>query len=114
MLKVVILILAPELTQNEFASLLTLVTPEKQERIKRFHFSKMHKIVFWAMFWLVVRLAKPLVWLTSNSNFQPTILVNRFCLTTHIFTLTFHMLEIISLVLCLTNQLELTLNSLIQ
>lgn len=38
MLEVVILTVIPELTQNEFDSLLNLVSPEKQERIKQFHF----------------------------------------------------------------------------
>ena len=38
MFEVVILTVKPELTQNEFNSLLPLVSPEKQERIKKFHF----------------------------------------------------------------------------
>lgn len=38
MLEVVILTVIPELTQDEFDILLTLVSQEKQERIKRFHF----------------------------------------------------------------------------
>lgn len=37
MLQVVLLTIIPELTQNEFDSLIRLVSPEKQERIKRFH-----------------------------------------------------------------------------
>ena len=38
MLDVVILIAMPELTQEDFNSLLPLVSSEKQDRIKRFHF----------------------------------------------------------------------------
>ena len=38
MLEVVILIAIPELTKAEFATLLPKVSPEKQERIKQFHF----------------------------------------------------------------------------
>ncbi len=38
MLEVVILTVIPELTQDEFDILLPLVSPEKQERIKRFNF----------------------------------------------------------------------------
>ena len=38
MFEVVILIVIPELAQNEFDALLPLVSPEKQERIKKFQF----------------------------------------------------------------------------
>lgn len=38
MFEVVILTIMPELTQNEFSALLPLVYPEKQERIRKFHF----------------------------------------------------------------------------
>lgn len=38
MLNVIILTVIPELTQDEFYALLPFVSPEKQERIKRFHF----------------------------------------------------------------------------
>jgi 4'-phosphopantetheinyl transferase len=37
MIEVIILNVIPELTQNEFFALLPLISPEKQERIKRFH-----------------------------------------------------------------------------
>ena len=40
MLKVVILTIVPKLTQNEFDSLFSLVSPEQQEKITRFHFFK--------------------------------------------------------------------------
>jgi len=40
MFEAVILTVKPELTQNEFASLLPFVSPEKQDRIKQFHFVK--------------------------------------------------------------------------
>lgn len=40
MFEVVILTVIPELTQNEFDALLTLVSSEKQERIKKFHFKR--------------------------------------------------------------------------
>jgi len=38
MFEVVILTIIPELAQNEFDALLPLVSPEKQERIRKFHF----------------------------------------------------------------------------
>ena len=40
MFEVVILTVLPELTQNEFEALLLLISQEKQERIKKFHFFK--------------------------------------------------------------------------
>lgn len=40
MFEVVILTVIPELTQDEFDALLPLVSPEKQERIMKFHFKR--------------------------------------------------------------------------